>query len=508
MGASMSAPTPINRVAGKIAYEFLGISPAAAGVAPSAAAADHAHAMGKTISQVSGFGYALQLHPHELLGNSDGVVTTAKHLPSLTTWTIDVWQNTDASSQGFIGAFIDSTPGDALSQPDAFTGYAGFLQECSSNPADYFAVNNNASTLLMPAHTNAWHLFSMQCDGHQTTCFIDGVVAGTLPAFSVPAACWGIDSTQTAQCVGNSPPLDEFRVSNIARYNPAGFTPPTAPFEPDAETLVLWHFDDAPFAGTFFSESDGNWTLYNGAGDFFFQDSSGNNNVGYLADHVGNNYLVTMTAALAGITAHDAVRYGYVNSIQGKTGPMQITDTAGNSIATPVPVAGSATQLQLAVARWLGAWSSTTAYAVGDMVTESGITYVCIANNTNNVPPNTTYWEVLGGGGGTLAHTYEQEITVTTPTTALTYTPTTSGLYRISFYFRVVTAATDVTVTVTTTDATGAQTWDVLPLTSEAVGSYQLDSITVGATAGDAIDVVVTAGTANQVYVSSSIEAG
>ena len=109
---------------------------------------------------------------------------------------------------------------------------------------------------------------------------------------------------------------------------------------------------------------------------------------------------------------------------------------------------------------------------------------------------------------GVLANTYEEEITVTTAVTALTYTPTTSGLFRISFYFRVITAATDVTVTVTTTDATGAQTWDVLPLTSEAVDSYQLDAITVAGTAGDAIDVVVTAGTANQVYFSSSIEAG
>ncbi len=332
-----------------IAYEFLGYSPAAIGpYANKAAPASHAHPLGKNLAAVSGFGYSVQIFPGELIGNSDGVITTAKHLPALDTWTIDIWQNSSISAQGFIGAFIDSTAGDALSQPDAFTGYAGFLQECSANSTDYFAVNNNASTLLMPSHTGAWHLFSMQCDGHQTTCFIDGVAAGTLPAFSVPAACWGIDSTQTAQCAGSSPPLDEFRVSNIARYNPAGFTPPTAPFQPDAETLVLWHFDDAPFAGTFFSESDGSWTLYNGAGDFFFQDSSGNGNVGYLADHVGYGYLVTMTAALAGITAQDGVSYGYVNSIQGKTGPMELTDTSGNSIATAVPVAGGPTQLQMA----------------------------------------------------------------------------------------------------------------------------------------------------------------
>ena len=62
-----------------------------------------------------------------------------------------------------------------------------------------------------------------------------------------------------------------------------------------------------------------------------------------------------------------------------------------------------------------------------------------------------------GGGGGPIVKTYEQELTVTTPVTVLTYTPTASGLFQIDLYFRVTVAATDVTVSVTATDATGAQ---------------------------------------------------
>lgn len=39
--------------------------------------------------------------------------------------------------------------------------------------------------------------------------------------------------------------LDEFRISTIERYT-ADFTPPIAPFSPDANTAVLYHFDEAP----------------------------------------------------------------------------------------------------------------------------------------------------------------------------------------------------------------------------------------------------------------------
>lgn len=41
------------------------------------------------------------------------------------------------------------------------------------------------------------------------------------------------------------------------------------------------------------------------------------------------------------------------------------------------------------------AWSSATAYVIGNTVTSGGDTYVCIANNTNEVPPNATYWQLV-----------------------------------------------------------------------------------------------------------------
>tara|TARA_A100001201_G_scaffold34206_2_gene36484 strand:+ start:3428 stop:4255 length:828 start_codon:yes stop_codon:yes gene_type:complete len=49
--------------------------------------------------------------------------------------------------------------------------------------------------------------------------------------------------------------------------------------------------------------------------------------------------------------------------------------------------------------KWQGAWSSSTAYVVDDVVESGGSTYICIAASTNNVPPNATYWELMADGG-------------------------------------------------------------------------------------------------------------
>lgn len=46
-----------------------------------------------------------------------------------------------------------------------------------------------------------------------------------------------------------------------------------------------------------------------------------------------------------------------------------------------------------------GTWSEATAYTIGDIVDYSGSSYICIANTTNNVPPNATYWALLASKG-------------------------------------------------------------------------------------------------------------
>jgi Concanavalin A-like lectin/glucanases superfamily len=42
--------------------------------------------------------------------------------------------------------------------------------------------------------------------------------------------------------------IDEVRISKVLRYTEAGFTVPTKAFEPDADTVALYHFDEASTA--------------------------------------------------------------------------------------------------------------------------------------------------------------------------------------------------------------------------------------------------------------------
>ena len=48
---------------------------------------------------------------------------------------------------------------------------------------------------------------------------------------------------------------------------------------------------------------------------------------------------------------------------------------------------------------WQGAYDNATAYAVDDVVSSGGNSYVCIAATTGNTPPNATYWELMASKG-------------------------------------------------------------------------------------------------------------
>ena len=504
MGVAIIArPTPINQDSSLVAYEFAGVAPAVAGVQASAAAADQRHQVGLSSRQVTGFGLAAQVSSNDNTGGAAGF-TGVNPLPSLTTWTIEFWYG--HVSGGAVSGLVGLMEATSSTQPFPNGGLvAGFGGQQLTPGNNYWNARFPDGTLLQDipfqSTPSVPYHYAMCCDGSVTRVFVNGALVGTGAAgalYYTPGGVFGFLASGSAGLV-----IDEFRVSNISRYS-AAFTPPQEPFTPDGATMILWDFDEQPYGEWFNSATYASGPVVYSE---MYPDASGLGNNGTF--EWNGQYPATSAGISSPLTADSGPGYApTVLSVDAARGDIVLTDTAGNQIGSAVQQSNGPTQVQMPVMQFKGAWSSSVAYAVGDVVTSGGNSYVCLANNTNNVPPNATYWSEVGGGGGTLAHTYEQEITVTTAVTALTYTPTTSGLFRISFYFRVVTAATDVTVTVTTTDATGAQTWDVLPITSEAVGSYQLDAITVAGTSGDPIDVVVTAGTANQVYFSSSIEEG
>lgn len=98
----------------------------------------------------------------------------------------------------------------------------------------------------------------------------------------------------------------------------------------------------------------------------------------------------------------------------------------------------------------------------------------------------------------------ETLITSTSAINVISYTPTIQRNFEIKSYLRVVSAATNITITVTYTDAGGSQTITLFTGTA-LVGSYMLPTCFFNSAVNQAITLTVTAGTANQVYVSSSI---
>jgi hypothetical protein len=95
---------------------------------------------------------------------------------------------------------------------------------------------------------------------------------------------------------------------------------------------------------------------------------------------------------------------------------------------------------------------------------------------------------------------------LTTSTTVVTYTPSAAGNFFIpGIYFRVITGTTVVTVTMTWTDVTGAQTLTLLNAVSEVTGSYAMVGFMINSAISDAITISMAAGTVSQVIASASI---
>jgi hypothetical protein len=88
-----------------------------------------------------------------------------------------------------------------------------------------------------------YHIVATYEAGYAQT-FVDGVASGATSVGTLtqgPHLRFGGFSSSYAYFAGD---LDEVRISNMTRYG-GNFTPPTAPFVSDANTLGLWHFDEA-----------------------------------------------------------------------------------------------------------------------------------------------------------------------------------------------------------------------------------------------------------------------
>lgn len=101
----------------------------------------------------------------------------------------------------------------------------------------------------------------------------------------------------------------------------------------------------------------------------------------------------------------------------------------------------------------------------------------------------------------------EQLLTTTSPTDVAQRLPKQLGNCHVLVYFRVATAPTDVTITLSWFDVAGVQS-QTLVAGSQTVGSHTVTPVVVAAVGGHEsryVKVTVTAGTASRVYVSAQV---
>jgi len=132
---------------------------------------------------------------------------------------------------------------------------------------------------------------------------------------------------------------------------------------------------------------------------------------------------------------------GNVSSYNSTTGAMtvNVVSTGGS---------GTYASWQLALAgvpgsgwnQWKGNWSSSTAYNLNDEVALNGSSYICISPNTNQVPPNATYWGIVAQAGiavgagnfaGQVTYTSSQTLTAAQTGYLITYTGTAPATFTL-----------------------------------------------------------------------------
>lgn len=108
--------------------------------------------------------------------------------------------------------------------------------------------------------TNTWNHIAIVRESNTIKMYVNGQVqASTLSVTSIDTTGNFLLGTRTSSTGGHKGYIDEFRISDTARYT-SNFTPSTTPFSTDSNTLSLLHFDgDFTDVGT----EAASWTAYN-----------------------------------------------------------------------------------------------------------------------------------------------------------------------------------------------------------------------------------------------------
>ena len=157
---------------------------------------------------------------------------------------VDTTTNLDLSSGDFTV--------DVWIRPDNVTGYKGIWQSGTSTTEQSYLLGNqvywsvNPSTIITSSVTvnaNEWTMLSYERQGNTHRIYKNGTLEDT--------ATTGNKQDNGSFTIGKNGfgdfdgYIDEFRVSDIARYEGSSFTEPTSEFSVDSDTIALLHFNGA-----------------------------------------------------------------------------------------------------------------------------------------------------------------------------------------------------------------------------------------------------------------------
>jgi hypothetical protein len=141
---------------------------------------------------------------------------------------------------------------DVWIRPSSVSGYKGIWQSGTSTTMQSYLLGNavywsvNPSTIITTAVTvnaNEWTMLSYEREGNTHRIYKNGTLADTATtANKQDNGPFSIGKNGFGDFDGY---IDEFRVSDIARYGGSSFTEPTQAFSFDSNTEFLLHFDGA-----------------------------------------------------------------------------------------------------------------------------------------------------------------------------------------------------------------------------------------------------------------------
>jgi hypothetical protein len=175
-------------------------------------------------------------------------LVTLVDLPTWTDFTVETWVKRTVDSSDFATFLSDANAGYSQAM---FSLYVDLNNsDCPAAPADEFAYWQVGDAFFcsgVAANLGAWHHVAVTRNGTTRRFYVDGTLVNTAAGSPSPPAsngllAFGVAGQDQTEYFGGL--MDEVRLSDIARYTGASFTPPTTPFTSDGNTVGLWHLNE------------------------------------------------------------------------------------------------------------------------------------------------------------------------------------------------------------------------------------------------------------------------